>query len=250
VRDTIDSVPEIVEILARRNLCTHTDGIVNDEYLTVCRKAHFPVDEGLHPGIELPLDLTYYRKAWRTLLLVGAEIGVSAWKQIIPAEAGTANEIVNIELLLNPLLQKQYALAALFGEFLLRTDPTNISDETSAFIRINTAQAYKWAGKQDKCVQVLSGFDWSQGGNMVPLGVNVLRDDYSTAAELMKSIGYSDDFGAPEYHNWPIFTNFRNSRPFLSSFQHIFGKSYPDFCADVDPVKPKEVSTLAARSEN
>ena len=68
--------------------------------------------------------------------------------------------------------------------------------------------------------------DWSACGLDFKLAVDVLRDDHSSAAKTMRAIGAS---GAPretDYHDWPLFKEFRKSDEFAKSYEAVFQKPF------------------------
>lgn len=48
--------PSFVEIIERRNLFVHTDGVVSSQYITVCKQHSFKLEESVREGV--PLDVT------------------------------------------------------------------------------------------------------------------------------------------------------------------------------------------------
>jgi hypothetical protein len=239
LRGTLDFLSNLAEILARRNLYMHADGIVNERYLSTCKIAQFPIDPTVCLGNELPVGPGYYRNACQTLLLVGEEIGVSVWKHSFPDETETATNILTVALLLDPIAQGELDFAQYYGEYLLRTEPMDASNDASVFIGINTAQAYKWAGKVDACRKILNGIDWHKASTKAQLGRCVLMDETQEAGRLMEQIpSCPDGIEAVSYRDWPIFREFRKSSEFLKSFERVFGMKYADFVSNPSTDKP------------
>jgi hypothetical protein len=212
---------------------------VNERYLSTCKIAQFPIDPTVCLGNELPVGPGYYRNACQTLLLVGEEIGVSVWKHSFPDETETATNILTVALLLDPIAQGELDFAQYYGEYLLRTEPMDASNDASVFIGINTAQAYKWAGKVDACRKILNGIDWHKASTKAQLGRCVLMDETQEAGRLMEQIpSCPDGIEAVSYRDWPIFREFRKSSEFLKSFERVFGMKYADFVSNPSTDKP------------
>jgi hypothetical protein len=58
----LDSWPKFIEINERRNLLTHTDGVVSSAYLKNCQDAGYSA-EGLKVGDQLKTDFDYFKQA-------------------------------------------------------------------------------------------------------------------------------------------------------------------------------------------
>lgn len=231
----IDFHSQFVEISERRNLYIHSDGVITEKYLSRCAAAGALTGSDLHVGDELLVVSGYYEDAWQTLLVVGLETGLSVWRQVLPTEIEKASAIASNEMLLESLAKEQYALAQRLGEFLIRTESSDLSPETRGVVRINTAQAYKWAGNRSACDRVLQDIDLPSASPVVRLGVCVLSDRFSEATALVEEIGDCEDMKPEYYRDWPLFKELRETPQFRTSFAHVFGKPWGEYWAASSP---------------
>ncbi|WP_150668174.1 hypothetical protein [Pandoraea anhela] len=102
------------------------------------------------------------------------------------------------------------------------------ADELNIRIRsINLAIAYKKSQKTDECLRVLKSCDWTASIRDFKLAVAVLKDEYETAADLMRQIGKSGELvhqGA--YHDWPLFSDFCDRDEFFKAYLDVYGHDY------------------------
>jgi hypothetical protein len=87
---------------------------------------------------------------------------------------------------------------------------------------VNLAQAFKWLGDKEKCLETLSKQDWTATNIDFRLIVSVLKDDFDGAAKLMKQMGDGGEIGQADYLEWPVFKEFRNSSQFLGAYKQVF----------------------------
>jgi hypothetical protein len=235
LKSNIDFFPQFVEISERRNLYTHSDGVITEKYLSKCAAVGVLTGSDLHVGDELLVGRGYYKDAWQTLLVVGLETGVSLWRHLLPVEIEEASAIANGEMLLEPIIKEQYALAQRLGEFLIRTERSGLSPKVRDTIRINTAQAYKWAGNGTDCARVLGNIDQASASPVAKLGLCVLNDRFPEATALVEEIGDCEDMKPEYYRDWPLFKELRKRPQFRTSFARVFGKPWDEYWAMSNP---------------
>lgn len=228
LRKDVEEWPAFIELTERRNLYVHCDGIVTEQYLKCCREGGVSLAGDLSAGTCLEVTGPYFSSSCENLLSLGSKLIQVLWRKLSPAE------VENAEIELNSLIyhlidEKRYVTAARLGEFGL-TDmmKKSCSDNDVRMIMINTAQAYKWDRKEEKCQTLLRSIDWSASGNEYKLARAALTDDFKGAAKLMRQIGKGRDCQPSEedYGTWPLFKSFRKSRDFKQAFQSVFGKAY------------------------
>lgn len=218
---------EFVEIGQRRNLMTHNDGIVSEQYLGVCKKEGCQLDPKLTAGETLTVGASYYFRACHVLSLVAFMLVYTLWRKVLPAEAEIANEHIRLAVY-DALRRKNWRLAASMGAFSLSPEMQKGADDLNIRIRsINLAIAYKKSKKPDECLKVLTSCDWTASIRDFKLAVAVLKDEYETAADLMRQIGKSGELvhqGA--YHDWPLFSEFRDRDEFFKAYLDVYGHDY------------------------
>lgn len=68
--------PAFVEITERRNLFVHTNGIVNAQYLSICRKAGAKLDSDCNIGTELDVAPKYFSKSCNSVAEIGVKLRI------------------------------------------------------------------------------------------------------------------------------------------------------------------------------
>ena len=82
-------------------------------------------------------------------------------------------------------------------------------------------------GQNDKCKEIIESIDWSASGDLFKLGSLILKDDFDSAAAVMKDIGNNPKIlGDAEFNDWPIFKVFRKTDHFKAAYSEIYGKEY------------------------
>lgn len=219
--------PEFVEIGQRRNLMTHNDGIVSEQYTAICKREGSISGSEVKVGETLSVDPKYYLRACHVLSLVAFMLVYTLWRKIFPGEAETANHEI-YQAVYDALDRKHWKLATRMGEFSL--NPEIIKDASDLNVRIrhiNLAIAYKQQKRQDDVLRVLESCDWSASLRDFKLAVAILKDDFSKAADLMIQIGRTGELvQQSSYHDWPLFNEFRHREEFLKSYKEIYGSDF------------------------
>lgn len=218
---------EFIELSQRRNLFTHNDGIVSEQYLTVCQR------EGLCPsklpkiGDALKVDLEYFARALRVMAKVGYMLCHTLWSKVFPKEHQELHNSLNSNLY-DCLEDKRWKVAAELGEFAL-SEPMrkNIKDVDLRIRVINQAVALKFSDREDESQKILGTLDWSASYRDFKLALCVLQDNFEEASKLMDSIGKNGELiQQHSYHTWPLFHKFRELPEFYTTYEKIYGASY------------------------
>ncbi len=91
---------------------------------------------------------------------------------------------------------------------------------------VNRAQAYKWFGDEDRCKKIMRAVDWSAKGDEFKLSDAVLSAEWEDAARIMKRIGTDGPVSKQDYHDWPLFRDWRKETRFLETYQEIYGEEF------------------------
>lgn len=218
---------EFVEIGQRRNLMTHNEGIVSEQYLSVCKREGCQLDPKIVAGERLTVGADYYFNACYVLSLVAFMLVYTLWRKVLPAEADIANENIHTAVY-DMLCTKRWRLAARMGEFSLSPEMQKGADDLNLRMRnINLAIAYKRINKFEEALRILKSCDWTASVRDFKLAVAVLENQYEAAAALMRQIGKTGELvhqGA--YHDWPLFFEFRERDEFLNAYLDVYGHNY------------------------
>jgi hypothetical protein len=107
--------PDFIELCERRNLLTHTGGVVSTQYMTVCKEHGVPLDN-VSVGQKLDVTRQYYAGAVQTILEFGTKLTQVVWRKLVPTEINTADRELN-EFAYRLIVRRRYAAAATMLRF-------------------------------------------------------------------------------------------------------------------------------------
>ena len=84
---------DFVERAQRRNLLTHCDGLVTDQYLAACRSVSATSDAKV--GQRLDVSPSYLKETVELLMEVGLKLGQTLWRKILPGELKDSDKSLN-----------------------------------------------------------------------------------------------------------------------------------------------------------
>lgn len=218
---------EFIELGQRRNICIHNDGIVSEQYLTICDREEWKFPTRPAIGNRLEVSGEYLARALALMSKVGYMLGHTLWSKVFP------NETLSIQRSLNDNLYatlegKRWKIAAELGSFALTDPMRKAASEIDLRIRvINTAIALKFSNKADDACKLMKTLDWSASYRDFKLARAVLEDRFEEAIEIMEEIGRSGELIEQEsYHIWPLFHKFRERPEFYETYEKIYGTPY------------------------
>ena len=233
-----------IEITERRNLFVHTDGVVSSQYLTVCFQHKYKIDDSIKEGTRLAVPQKYFESAYECIYEIGVKLGHVLWRKLYPDErslADAALQRTTDELIDSGKYRLAYNLLDFACEF------KKFSSESNQLIlTVNRAQAYKWAGEEERCKEIMCAVDWSAKGNQFKLADAVLARDWDRAAEVMKRIGHQGSVSKQDYREWPLFKEWRKEERFLAIYEEVFGESF----AVKIGTKPHQEELIVAESSD
>jgi hypothetical protein len=214
------------EMVERRNLFVHTDGKVTEQYLEKCEeeKIFLPRDVVLETQFENTPD--YFNSSCSILIELGIKLAFSIWRKLFPEEIEEVNGQIN-NILIHLIAYEDFYIAQNIANFALDYKSKALESNILA-IKMNLAQAYKWSGQNQKCIDVLLKIDWTTKSDLFLLTKYTLEDDFSRAADMMMRVGLDPYCDRSAYINWPIFTEFRKSEEFRNAFRKIFSDDPPN----------------------
>jgi hypothetical protein len=221
----LDSWPKFIEVTERRNLFTHTNGIVSNQYISVCKKHGVKIPPDLEIGATLEIDPAYFRSAYATIVEVGVKLGHVMWRKLDPNTRSQADSSLNATAF-DLIKNNELKLAQELLRFATSTIKKHSSDRMRRMMIINLAQALKHDNQNEKCKEILDSDDWSSCELDFQICLDVLADDFAAAAEKMRKIGKEGSVGVVAYRDWPIFKDFRKTEKFLNAYRDVFGKDY------------------------
>jgi len=124
------------------------------------------------------------------------------------------------------LVAESHDLLIRLLEFGTRTLKRHSSEEIRRILTVNLALAHKWSGQNDSSLKILESLDWSACAAKFQLAVNVIREEFTAAAEQVRTIGSEGEVTEAAYQEWPLFKEFRKSDEFQAAFRHVFGRDF------------------------
>lgn len=222
-----DEYPEFIELSQRRNIFTHNDGVVSEQYLSVCEREGWKFAKRPATGDTLHVGLEYFGRALRVMSKVGYMLAHTLWLKVFPREHEELHESLS-DCIYQCLERKRWRLAAELGSFALSDPMRKGVTEINLRIRtINIAIGLKFAERGDEAKRLLKSLDWTASYRDFKLAIHVLEEEYEEAVALMLSIGKSGEIlQQSSYYTWPLFHKFRERPEFYSTYEKIYGEPY------------------------
>ncbi|MFM0093117.1 hypothetical protein PQR46_40335 [Paraburkholderia sediminicola] len=218
---------EFVEMSQRRNLMTHNDGVVSDQYITNCKGQKCALPKGTAVGNQLEIDPKYFARACHIVSVVAFMLTYTLWRKALPKDSEAANTSIGSSVY-EWLHLKHWALAARLGEFSLAREMVAEAEEIDLCIRtVNLAIAYKKCDRKSDVARILNSRDWTAAIREFKLANAILNDEHEKAAAMMMMIGQSGEImDQDSYHQWPLFIDFREQKEFLDAYRTIYGHDF------------------------
>jgi hypothetical protein len=215
---------EFIEITQRRNLLVHCKGCVSEQYIQKCK------DVGINQlpckGDNLTVDENYFNKAYYIFYVMGVLLSQVVTRHLLRKE-NVLGEIDTIltHIIYESLEEEKYDLAIALSEFALEKSTKHSCRLDEVYFVLNYAQAYKWLGKQERCKEILSNFDFSAMTSDILVAKYALEDNIDKVVEHMKKTGNdSNIMTKTAYVSWVIFKSMREKQEFQETYKHIFGE--------------------------
>lgn len=223
----LKSWPTFIELMERRNLFVHCDGVVSEQYLKNC--AEHGVDiTGISIGDKLESSPLYLREAYVCLYEISVKLSQVLWRKQFPESCGSADDsiiYITYELLVNEQLETCKRLLD-FGVNTIKNHDTEVNKR---ILCINKSLVHKFLDEDKLCLSTINSFDWSACSDHFKLAVSALKDNKEEVYELMRDIGCSNKHMPKEaYLDWPLFKKYRECSIFMSVFHEIFGEGFQE----------------------
>tara|TARA_R110000737_G_scaffold326910_1_gene340871 strand:+ start:117 stop:1592 length:1476 start_codon:yes stop_codon:yes gene_type:complete len=220
LREGLDIWPDFIELCERRNLLTHTGGVVSDQYLRNCE--HHGRKSKRQVGEKLEVDVDYLTSAIDIVSEVGYKLIHTMWRKFLPDERKQADSVLN-ETGMNLIAAREYNLA----EELLRFgvgQKQHSSDLIKRMMIVNLANAAKLGGNKGRCDKALSSHDWSATSYQFQVCVAAVRNDFQEVKRLLKLGGDVIEITSSDFRDWPVFKDARDDAEIQIVFEEVFGE--------------------------
>lgn len=234
--------PDFIELMERRNLFVHADGIVSRHYIDICSKYNISMDAENKLGYQLNASLDYVHKSYEVLFQTGVMLGFVIWHKIRESEGEELIEELS-DVCYNLINEGHYDLAQVMIEFALdnKSFKKHIDQAQHHVFMVNKALAYHLQGKKDDCAEIVCNMDLSASKPVYHLAAAVLKENYEEALKHMDEIGKDTEMRS-YYKEWPLFKRFRETDIFKSKYKELYGEDY--ICLEAK--KPKFEDIIAS----
>lgn len=220
LRSGLDVWASFIELCERRNLLTHTGGLVSNQYIANCAK--FGYKENAVVGEKLETDANYFKGAVNIIGEIGFKLGHVLWRKFEQSERAKADARL-IDLGVDLISSREYALAEQILDFGYNMKKHS-SDERRRMMVVNLANAVRLNGDVNRASNILEKEDWTATGPNFRICVAAAKDDLANVCTLMRQCGATGAVSAEEYREWPIFRGLRRKEEFTTAFFETFGE--------------------------
>lgn len=194
------------ETIQRRHIWVHNGGKVSKLYLNNVVDERMRSQLDVKEGDILPVDQSYLRRAIDRVNLAGVVISQQCWRKWVPIEAAYADRVLS-DNVYDTLCDRRFVAGQYLGSFAVKV--VDSSDAARRDTIINWAQAWKWAGKHARAIQIVDEHDWSSCSLRYRIAVAIIRDNESEAIELLPLALRAGDISPSHIESWPIFQAIR-----------------------------------------
>ena len=224
LREELPVWPRFIELCERRNLLTHTGGVVSAQYLANCKAQKVDVT-GIAVGSKLTVNSRYFSEAVNIVYEIGTKLCHVFWRKFAEEERKEADAALNT-LGYALIHGGAYGIAEsllYFGTHILKK---HSSDSARRTMIVNLANAVRLQGKKDEANKILDKEDWSAVDNTFKICVASVHGDIEQVLHLMPIIGPDGRPTAEQYRTWPVFSGIRTDARFVSNFEEIFKEPF------------------------
>lgn len=221
-----ENIEIVQEIIARRNLYVHNNGVINNIYANLVKG----ISKDLI-GSDLSINRKYIDDAIDLIEYLGMALIIEIWITECVDDQEAVDNITDMiyEEYLEP---GKWKVARHFYEICLQSP--KILDADKILYKINNWQCYKWLGEYDKVKDEVNKLDVSAFKPKYILGIFALNDDFEKFFELYDN---QTEIGEDELRGWPLFMELRKSEEYKQRFPEIEEKEVEEIkCKDTEDV--------------
>ncbi len=222
IKKDYDIWNELVEIIERRNLFAHADGIVNARYL---RKINKKSDNPrLSVGDELRVSNKYFSASLDNICEFGVKLSQVVWRKSEPTEANIADKLLG-DFGFVLIERGEYKLACRILEF-ARTLRGKKDEARRRMDIVNLANAYRLSGNVTKSDEILDSEDWGIVSDDFAVSVAAVRGDVERVDYFIARMAQAGDWTGEELEQWPVFYGIRDDTRFVQAFEKAYRRKY------------------------
>ncbi len=203
------TLPELKEIISRRNVIVHNEGIVNNIYMNAVSEEY-----RLHVqnGDILSVDREYILNAVDLVESIGMSIILEMWINEGDKNKKEVDKVLAI-IFDEYLIFEKWENAKILYEICLKSNKMQLADKLMC--KINRWQCYKWLGQFEEIKKEVEELDITACQPMYKLGVLALLEKEE---EFFEYFGQQNDIDENELQEWPLFRGIRQSQIYIQRY--------------------------------
>lgn len=224
------NIPYFCEIFERRNICAHSNQIVNDRYIANCLKYDFPEEKIQKKGDLLKIDSKYVSRASEILLEVGIISCQIIWRALHRKDKDEILEADRSLILHANRLSssKKFELSSRLLELgYSKFNPSN--DLNKRQMILNHAEALIEMDKLPEAQKIIKDQDWSSSNIRMRIFSGGVLCNHKEVVSLMKLAKSENSISPNIYFKSPAFYNIIKEETFLAEFLTLYAVSAEEF---------------------
>lgn len=209
LENVTNMLPELIEIIARRNIIVHNEGIVNNQYMNIVSKDY---SSNVKIGDFLSVDKQYILNAINLVESVCMSIILEIWISEGDKDSKEIEKILAI-IFDEYLIFEKWENAKALYEVCLKSNKLQLADEL--ICKINRWQCYKWLNRFNEIEKEVKDLDITACQPRYKLGVLALLDKYE---DFFTYFDEQNDLKEEELREWPLFREIRNSEIYIQRY--------------------------------
>ncbi len=206
---TTNVLPELIEIIARRNIIVHNEGIGKNHYMNF-------VSEDYRTKVKIGDFISVDKQYVLSAIDLVESICMSIILEIWISEGDKDNkEIENVLAIIfdEYLIFEKWESAKILYEVCLESNKLQLADEL--ICKINRWQCYKWLDRFNEIEDEVKDLDITACQPRYKLAVLALLDKYE---DFFAYYDEQDDLKENELKEWPLFREVRNSEIYIQRY--------------------------------
>lgn len=224
IKDNYQPWSSLIEIIERRNLFAHTNGIVNNIYIKKISEATGSIPK-ITKGEELYVSPKYFKNALENIFEFGVKLTQVVWRKLETGDTkfsdGTLGDL-GFEL----IERGEYKLAISILDFALHGIHGSKDELRRRMNVVNLANAYLLGGNLEKSKEVIESENWDIVSDTFAISVAGVRKDIDGVIRYMRRLSSDDEWDGTFLEKWPVFFHIRDDDRFRQAFKDIYGRDY------------------------
>lgn len=233
LRSGLEVWSDFIELCERRNLLTHTDGFVSDQYIKNCTTHKHKTDAKI--GDRLEVNGQYFKNSIEIVSEIGIKLGHVLWRKFGKNQALEVADSHLNGLAMDLIIKEKYQLSQKILKLGIDFKKHH-SDRSRRQMVVNLANAFRLAGDSAESTRILDEHDWSATSYDFQICVAAVRENIAEVVSLMHKIGSTGEIAESDYRDWPTFYRTRDLPEFTQAFKEIFGKDFSPKIGQIDSV--------------